>query len=63
MTLKEMASEVARREGKKSSARVGDVREILSILSDLVFEMPLGEIENALRKNGERRAKRKARAK
>lgn len=32
MTLNKIASEIAKREGKKSQARIGDIREILKIL-------------------------------
>lgn len=36
-TINALASEIAKREGKKSQARIGDIREILGILSDMVF--------------------------
>ncbi len=32
MTLNKIASEIAKREGKKSQARIGDIREILKLL-------------------------------
>lgn len=35
MTLRKLASEVAKIEGKKSQARVGDIREILNIICQL----------------------------
>lgn len=38
MTLNRMASVIAKREGKKSQVKVGDVREILRILVDLEQE-------------------------
>lgn len=38
MTIRKLASLIAKREGKKSQARVGDIREILSILADLFYE-------------------------
>jgi hypothetical protein len=38
MTLNRLASEIAKREGKKSQARIGDIREILKIVtSDIQF--------------------------
>lgn len=57
MTLKELYSKIARREAKKSQVKIGDIREIIAILSDLMMEHP--DIHALLRKNGERRAKRK----
>lgn len=38
MTIRKLASVIAKREGKKSQARIGDIREILSILSDMWYE-------------------------
>lgn len=38
MTLNKLASAIAKREGKKHQASIGDVREILRILCDLEFE-------------------------
>lgn len=35
MTIGQLASQLAKREGKKSQARVGDIREILKILVQL----------------------------
>lgn len=55
-SVKEIASEIAKREGKKSSARVGDIREIVAILSDLSVE-DSGVIAIIVR-NGQRRLKR-----
>lgn len=34
MTLNQIASKIAKLEGKKSQARIGDIREILKILVD-----------------------------
>lgn len=64
MTLKELASKVAKIEGNKSQARIGDIREILGILSELFYmgdegfdeSAPLGDM---FYKNGQRRLKRK----
>ena len=38
MTYQKLASEIAKREGKKSQARIGDIREILNILTELLAE-------------------------
>lgn len=35
MTLNQLASKIAKIEGKKSQARIGDIREILKIYFDL----------------------------
>jgi hypothetical protein len=40
MTLKELASAIAKREGKKSQVKIGDIREILRIIADLMVEDP-----------------------
>lgn len=66
MTIKELVSHIAKQEGKKHQASVGDVREIVSLISDM-FYADLNEKEPrdcistiaALYKNGKRRAKRK----
>ncbi len=49
MTLAKLASEIAKREGKKSQARIGDIREILKVLAQLDAEY---EIENATQSGG-----------
>lgn len=56
--IKQLASELAKREGKKSQARIGDIREILGILSDLFIDDPLG-VFSILLSNGSRRRMRK----
>ena len=38
MTINKIAKEIAKREGKKSQARYGDIKEIIGILSDIVAE-------------------------
>lgn len=35
MTIQQLASAIAKREGKKSQARIGDIREILKIVCEL----------------------------
>ena len=65
MTIKKLAVEIAKREGKKSQARMGDVAEILGILSDIVWEeaettpQKMSSL-NALLNNGRKRNKRRA---
>ena len=62
MTLNKLASEIAKREGKKSQARIGDIREIIGVFSDICHE----ELENnstepmdLIVATGEKRAKKK----
>ena len=57
MTLKDLAVEIAKIEGKKSEARIGDIREILSILSDLSWADP--RVYELIINNGGRRSKKK----
>lgn len=67
MTINQLASKIAKLEGRKSQARIGDLREILGILSDLVWEQYLTwdpkssgqEIFEIIFKNGEKRAKKR----
>jgi hypothetical protein len=39
MTLQSLASVLAKREGKKSQARIGDIRELLSAIIQLEIEV------------------------
>lgn len=57
MSPKELASKIAKIEGHKSQARIGDIREIISIISDLSYqsEEPL----QAIIKLGISRSKRR----
>ena len=57
MTLAALASKVASLEGRKVQVSVGNVREILSILSDLAFSDP--EVLRILLENGKRRSTRR----
>ncbi|HEX8608947.1 MAG TPA: hypothetical protein VF679_09955 [Pedobacter sp.] len=43
MSSTKWASEIAKREGKKSQARIGDIREILKIIIDMDSEINQGE--------------------
>lgn len=56
MTITHLASEIASREGKKIQVSVGNIRELLAILSDKIIEDPT--IIALLIKNGERRKRR-----
>lgn len=40
MSIQKIASKIAKREGKKHQASIGDVREILKILCELEAETP-----------------------
>ena len=57
MQVREIASAIAKKEGHKSEARIGDIREILSILADMSYESE--EPLKALIALGISRAKRK----
>lgn len=61
MTIRKLASLIAEKEGKKSQARIGDVREVLGILSDILFDdwdNCKNDVLYALLQNGTKRAKR-----
>lgn len=58
MILRKLASLIAKREGKKSQARVGDIREIIGILADIFHEDENCEMINAFHEAGSKRAKR-----
>lgn len=57
MTIKELASLIAKKEGHKSQTRIGDIREILSILADLSYNSP--DPIHAVTQLGISRAKKK----
>jgi hypothetical protein len=59
MTLRKLASEIAKREGKKSQARIGDIREILGILSDIYVEDTAWDMALVFAEAGFTRIKRK----
>lgn len=56
MNIQQIASTIAKKEGHKSQARIGDIREILSILSDMTYDSP--DVVPTLVKNGIARRKR-----
>lgn len=57
MQIGELASAIAKKEGHKSQSRIGDIREILSILADMSYESV--EPIQAITKLGIARAKKK----
>jgi hypothetical protein len=59
MNMNQIAKEIAKREGRKSNANIGDIREILGILCDIFHEDRLGLLAVRMMENGNRRAKRK----
>jgi hypothetical protein len=60
MTIKDIVKEIASKEGKLKEVSVGNIREIVGIMSDMIFEDwgPNGVYIN-LYKNGRQRAKKK----
>ncbi|AEG42306.1 hypothetical protein BdPhPhi1402_gp09 [Bdellovibrio phage phi1402] len=58
MKIGQLAALIAKKEGHKSESRIGDIREVLAILSDLSYGSP--EPLNAIVKNGIARAKKKS---
>lgn len=58
MKVGQLASIIAKKEGHKSQTRIGDIREILSILADLSYESPAPMA--AIVKLGISRSKRKS---
>lgn len=56
MTIKFICSEIAKREGKKIQTPIGDIREIVGIVSDLIYAED--NVFEKLWNNGEKRAKR-----
>ena len=38
MTINKLISQITKREGKKSEVKVGDVREVMSILAEIINE-------------------------
>jgi hypothetical protein len=57
MNLKELASKIAKDEGLKTQVSVGNIREIVGLLSDEIKKDP--SLAVLLLQNGDRRAKRK----
>lgn len=62
MTVKELCSKIAKAEGKKHEASIGDVREIVGIICEQFYSMSEGDfanLVNALVAAGRKRAKRR----
>lgn len=63
-TIADITKEIAKREAKKSQVTIGNIREIVGILSDLIYEQKIvlkrdeKYICGLLRKNGLARAKK-----
>lgn len=57
MQIKEIASALAKKEGHKSEARIGDIRELLSLLADMSYQSK--DCIDAIVKLGISRNKRK----
>jgi ferredoxin-thioredoxin reductase catalytic subunit len=60
MKIKELVAYIAKKEAGKSNVKVGDIREIVGLVSDLMYqnhEENQYEICTCLYKNGKRRAK------
>lgn len=58
MNIKELASIIAKKEGRKHQASIGDVRELLGIICDLYYNDPI-QLIDLLGKHGQKRAKKK----
>ncbi len=63
MTLNKLAKEITLREGKKKQINIAQVKEIIGIISDLVYEMKTESLVKKLWDNGEKRAKKKSKLK
>lgn len=63
MTLRKLASELAKREGKKSEARIGDIREILKLIVEIEAEVLVNEESSALANAIEKRRDKLLKAK
>lgn len=57
MSPRELASKIAKIEGHKSQSRIGDIREVISILADLSYQSE--DVVQAIIKLGIARAKRR----
>ncbi len=58
MTVAKIASELAKREGKKSQARIGDIREILKVLVEMEVEALLAPSDSLLQALADRAFKK-----
>lgn len=62
MTINKLASKIAKIEGKKSEVSIGNIREILGIISDILYMDALenSDIYMCLYQNGKKRANKNA---
>lgn len=58
MTLNKLASLISKKEGKKHQASIGDIREIIGVLVDIIREDGGSEVYMSLIGMGNKRAKR-----
>ncbi len=63
MNLSELATQIAYDEGNKSQVKIGNIREIIAILSDLIASSNGAAIVQALESNGIRRRNRSSKKK
>lgn len=61
MNMKILASKIAKQEGKKHNASVGDVREIIGLVSDEIYRYPQ-QLLIMLCNNGFRRREKRIKA-
>lgn len=61
VTARDLASKVAKKEGHRSQARIGDIREIIGILADEMYDS--ADVHQCLIHLGIARAKRRKSAK
>jgi hypothetical protein len=60
MTPRKLASLIAKREGKKSQVYIGNIREIIGIISDILYlEGDYGSTVLELIENGRKREKKR----
>lgn len=57
-SMKALASLIAKKEGKTHQASIGDVREILGLVSDAIWKDPQGVLIMLCNNGGRRRARR-----
>lgn len=66
MTIKELVSHIAKLEGKKHEASVGDIKEIVGLLSDLFYNAESQgdhSVGLSIYYNGKRRANKRGKKK
>lgn len=61
MTINKLCSVLAKREGKKKPISIGNAREVVGIVSDLLYEdfLDSNRLHGKLIRNGAKRAKKK----